>query len=118
VPKKAKTLANPNANRQMNRQSTISYATLTSSQRFGTTYLAPSGGIGDSDNDESSVEFINQSQSDAGSRGTEAFLNDPALSDHDEVASDARSALNMEPDHHIYGNRFEKHDPNSRDSFA
>ena len=50
-------------------------------------------------------------------RGTEAFLANPDLSDIDDEKSDARSAVNIDVNHGVYGNRFEQHDPNARGSF-
>ena len=83
-------------------------------------YLAKTSNDGESVQDrESSVEFIDDSKDESRDdiRGTDAFLKDPAISEMDDDFSDARSAVNMEPEHNIYGNRFEKHDPKSRGSF-
>ena len=44
------------------------------------------------------------------------FLNDPILSETDNI-SDVRSAIDLMPEKNVYGNRFEHHQPESRNSF-
>ena len=85
-------------------------------------YLNPAKRDDESSNNsiiyESSESVLFESSSGPDSFGTDAFLADPKLSEgDDDCESDARSAINIEPDHHDYGNRFQEHDPRSRTSF-
>ena len=73
-------------------------------------YLNPAKNDDESSNQsiiyESSESVVFESSS-ANSFGTDAFLADPALSEGDgDAESEARSAVNIEPEHHDYGNRF------------